>query len=280
MEVFTLISQYNDWRSKIADKTIGFVPTMGALHNGHIQLVKASSSNNDLTVVSIFVNPTQFNQQGDLTNYPRTLEKDILLLEDSGCDVVFVPSVEEIYPSGLSNFIDLDLGYLDTVMEGAQRPGHFKGVIMVVDLLFRIVKPHKAYFGEKDYQQLLVIKKLKESQNYSIEIVPCPIVREKDGLAYSSRNLLLSKENRAKAKIVPNVLLHSIEMFKKLTIEDLKKWVEVTVNSVSGVSLDYFEVLNQNDLKPISSHIIDEETRFFIAVKIGGIRLIDNMIAE
>jgi pantoate--beta-alanine ligase len=280
MEVFTLKSQYNDWRSKTADKTIGFVPTMGALHNGHIQLVKASCLNNDLTVVSIFVNPTQFNQQGDLTNYPRTLEKDLLLLESSGCDAVIVPSVEEIYPSGLENFINIDLGYLDTVMEGAHRPGHFKGVIMVVDLLFNLVKPHKAYFGEKDYQQLLVIKKLKESQNYSIEIVPCPIVREKDGLAYSSRNLLLNKESRAKAKIVPNVLLHSIEMFKKLTIQDLKKWVEDTVNSVSGASLDYFEVVNQNDLKPISNHAIDQETRFFIAVKIAGIRLIDNMIAE
>jgi pantoate--beta-alanine ligase len=280
MEVFTLKSQYNDWRSKTADKTIGFVPTMGALHNGHIQLVKDSCLNNDLTVVSIFVNPTQFNQQGDLTNYPRTLQKDLLLLEDSGCDAVIVPSVEEIYPSGLENFINIDLGYLDTVMEGAYRPGHFKGVIMVVDLLFKLVKPHKAYFGEKDYQQLLVIKKLKETQNYSIQIVSCPIFREKDGLAYSSRNLLLSKENRAKAKIVPNVLLHSIEMFKKLTIEDLKKWVEVTVNSVSGVSLDYFEVVNQNTLKPISSQIVEEEIRFFIAVKIGGIRLIDNMIAE
>jgi pantoate--beta-alanine ligase len=280
MEVFTLKSQYNDWRSKTADKTIGFVPTMGALHNGHIQLVKDSCLNNDLTVVSIFVNPTQFNQQGDLTNYPRTLQKDLLLLEDSGCDAVIVPSVEEIYPSGLENFINIDLGYLDTVMEGAYRPGHFKGVIMVVDLLFKLVKPHKAYFGEKDYQQLLVIKKLKETQNYSIQIVSCPIFREKDGLAYSSRNLLLSKENRAKARIVPNVLLHSIEMFKKLTIEDLKKWVEVTVNSVSGVSLDYFEVVNQNNLKPISSNLIDEETRFFIAVKIGGVRLIDNMIAE
>jgi pantoate--beta-alanine ligase len=280
MEVFTLKSQYNDWRSKTAGKTIGFVPTMGALHNGHIQLVETSCLNNDLTVVSIFVNPTQFNQQHDLTNYPRTLEKDLLLLEDSGCDAVIVPSVEEIYPSGLENFISIDLGYLDTVMEGAHRPGHFKGVIMVVDLLFKLVKPHKAYFGEKDYQQLLVIKKLIEFQNYSIQIVPCPIVREKDGLAYSSRNLLLSKENRAKAKIVPNVLLHSIEMFKKLTVEDLKKWVEVTVNSVSGVSLDYFEVVNQNNLKPVSSHLIDEQTRFFIAVKIGGIRLIDNMIAE
>jgi pantoate--beta-alanine ligase len=280
MEVFTLKSQYNDWRSKTADKTIGFVPTMGALHNGHIQLVKDSCLNNDLTVVSIFVNPTQFNQQGDLTNYPRTLQKDLLLLEDSGCDAVIVPSVEEIYPSGLENFINIDLGYLDTVMEGAYRPGHFKGVIMVVDLLFKLVKPHKAYFGEKDFQQLLVIKKLKETQNYSIQIVSCPIFREKDGLAYSSRNLLLSKENRAKAKIVPNVLLHSIEMFKKLTIEDLKKWVEVTVNSVSGVSLDYFEVVNQNTLKPISSQIGEEEIRFFIAVKIGGIRLIDNMIAE
>jgi len=280
MEVFTLKSQYNDWRSKTADKTIGFVPTMGALHNGHIQLVKDSCLNNDLTVVSIFVNPTQFNQQGDLTNYPRTLQKDLLLLEDSGCDAVIVPSVEEIYPSGLENFINIDLGYLDTVMEGAYRPGHFKGVIMVVDLLFKLVKPHKAYFGEKDYQQLLVIKKLKETQNYSIQIVSCPIFREIDGLAYSSRNLLLSKENRAKAKIVPNVLLHSIEMFKKLTIEDLKKWVEVTVNSVSGVSLDYFEVVNQNTLKPISSQIVEEEIRFFIAVKIGGIRLIDNMIAE
>ena len=280
MEVFTLKSQYNDWRSKTADKTIGFVPTMGALHNGHIQLFKDSCLNNDLTVVSIFVNPTQFNQQGDLTNYPRTLQKDLLLLEDSGCDAVIVPSVEEIYPSGLENFINIDLGYLDTVMEGAYRPGHFKGVIMVVDLLFKLVKPHKAYFGEKDFQQLLVIKKLKETQNYSIQIVSCPIFREKDGLAYSSRNLLLSKENRAKAKIVPNVLLHSIEMFKKLTIEDLKKWVEVTVNSVSGVSLDYFEVVNQNTLKPISSQIVEEEIRFFIAVKIGGIRLIDNMIAE
>jgi pantoate--beta-alanine ligase len=280
MEVFTLKSQYNDWRSKTADKTIGFVPTMGALHNGHIQLVKDSCLNNDLTVVSIFVNPTQFNQQGDLTNYPRTLQKDLLLLEDSGCDAVIVPSVEEIYPSGLENFINIDLGYLDTVMEGAYRPGHFKGVIMVVDLLFKLVKPHKAYFGEKDFQQLLVIKKLKETQNYSIQIVSCPIFREKDGLAYSSRNLLLSKENRAKAKIVPNVLLHSIEMFKKLTIEDLKKWVEVTVNSVSGVSLDYFEVVNQNTLKPISSQSGEEEIRFFIAVKIGGIRLIDNMIAE
>jgi len=280
MEVFTLKSQYNDWRSKTADKTIGFVPTMGALHNGHIQLVKDSCLNNDLTVVSIFVNPTQFNQEGDLTNYPRTLQKDLLLLEDSGCDAVIVPSVEEIYPSGLENFINIDLGYLDTVMEGAYRPGHFKGVIMVVDLLFKLVKPHKAYFGEKDFQQLLVIKKLKETQNYSIQIVSCPIFREKDGLAYSSRNLLLSKENRAKAKIVPNVLLHSIEMFKKLTIEDLKKWVEVTVNSVSGVSLDYFEVVNQNTLMPISSQIVVEEIRFFIAVKIGGIRLIDNMIAE
>lgn len=254
---------------------IGFVPTMGALHPGHISLVKRSVSGNDLTVVSIFVNPTQFNDRNDLTNYPRTLEKDLNLLSQNGCDFVFTPSESEMYPEPDKR--QFSFGSLEQVMEGKHRPGHFNGVAQIVSKLFSIVPAGKAYFGEKDFQQIAIIRKLVEMLNFPVEIVPCPIFREEDGLAMSSRNMLLSGVQRQNAPVIYHTLRESLEKTKIMSVEELKEWVIRTINQNPELETEYFDIVDESTLQSIRSWDDHGLKRGCIAVKVGKIRLIDNI---
>jgi len=254
---------------------IGFVPTMGALHPGHISLVQQSQKQCDITVVSIFVNPTQFNNPDDLDKYPRTLDSDLKLLEDVGCHFVFTPSVEEIYPENHQE-IQLDLGFLAKTMEGKFRPGHFDGVVNVVYRLFEIVKPNKAFFGLKDFQQVAVIKFMVEQLNVPIEIVACPTLRENEGLAMSSRNMRLSDQNKKEAL----VLYKTLEFAKSLKSSN-KTPKEVQTLSIdyfnkSELELEYFEIVNPLTLESLQNEWVDDATACIVAY-CDGVRLIDNL---
>ena len=256
-------------------KKIGFVPTMGALHQGHIELVKRSVAENELSVVSIFVNPTQFNDKNDLLKYPRTLDADCELLQKVGNDIVFAPSVEEIYPKPDAR--QFDFGSLETVMEGQFRPGHFNGVAQVVSRLFDIVKPNNAYFGEKDFQQLAIIQALTKQLNLDIQIVACPIIREKDGLAMSSRNARLNENQRNEAVFISQALFESKKIQKEYTVEALKLWVIEQINVHSELQIEYFEIVDGVTLQSIQNW---EDTKYpvgCIAVFAGTTRLIDNI---
>jgi pantoate--beta-alanine ligase len=256
-------------------KTIGFVPTMGALHQGHISLVEFSKQGNDVTVVSIFVNPTQFNDKNDLKNYPRTLGADLVKLEQNEVDVVFVPAVEDIYPEPDTRTFDFE--NLDKVMEGAHRPGHFNGVAQVVSKLFSMVEPDKAYFGDKDFQQVAIINQMVRKLKFSVQIVPCPIVREADGLAMSSRNTLLSPVQRKNAPVISQTLFESQKLAEKTEVGKLKTWVIDTINKNPELKVEYFEIVGDADLMPISSWNEPKSKVGCIAVKVGNIRLIDNI---
>ncbi|BDX37439.1 pantothenate synthetase [Tenuifilaceae bacterium CYCD] len=257
-------------------KTIGFVPTMGALHEGHASLVKKAVEENDFVVVSIFVNPTQFNDKNDLRNYPRTPEKDIALLNNLGVHYVFMPTESEIYP--VPDTRQFDFGLLDKVMEGEHRPGHFNGVAQIVSKLFEIVKPHRAYFGQKDFQQLAIIRKLVKMLNFNIEIVACPILREKDGLAMSSRNLLLDPEKRASAPLISKTLFDARNKMLEMSVKNLIDWVVNSINGDSHLSVEYFELSNAITLEPIKDWNDAEHIVGCIAVSAGNVRLIDNVI--
>lgn len=248
---------------------------MGALHQGHLSLIKQARQENDFVVCSIFVNPIQFNRAEDLHNYPRTPEKDLIMLEAEGCDLVFMPNEMEMYPEPLTE--SFDFGVLDTVMEGAFRPGHFKGVATVVKRLFEIVKPHAAYFGEKDYQQLLVIKSLCKQLNLTLQIVSCPIIREADGLAMSSRNMRLSTEQRTAAPVIYKALLEARKMSKFHSAEQIHNYVVTLINSNPHLKVEYFEIADANTLLPPSGKSLDNCIAC-IAVNAGNIRLIDNII--
>jgi pantoate--beta-alanine ligase len=254
---------------------IGFVPTMGALHDGHLSLVQASRMENDKTVVSIFVNPTQFNDPNDLKNYPRTIEQDILLLEGVGCDLVFIPSIEEIYPEPDTRVFDFDP--VDKVMEGAFRPGHFNGVAQVVSRLFGLVPANRAYFGEKDYQQLAIIRRLTRLLQIPMEIIGCPIVREADGLAMSSRNMLLEPERRKSATLISRTLLESTGKTKQHTIEEVKTWVVEQINTDPLLEVEYFEIVDKDLLQPVTGWSTPDERVGCVAVRAGKVRLIDNV---
>lgn len=254
---------------------IGFVPTMGALHPGHISLVKRSVSENDITVVSIFVNPTQFNDKNDLANYPRTLETDLDLLRNNGCDFVFAPSEKEIYPE--EDTRKFSFGSIEEVMEGKHRPGHFNGVGQVVSKLFRIVPAQKAYFGEKDFQQVAVIRRLVEILNIPVEIVSCPIFREDDGLAMSSRNMLLNAVQRANAPFIYQTLKRSLNKAGKISVDDLKNWVTQEINTNPELDTEYFDIVDELSLQSISSWNHTGGKIGCIAVRVGRIRLIDNI---
>ncbi|WP_294140100.1 pantoate--beta-alanine ligase [uncultured Sanguibacteroides sp.] len=257
-------------------KKVGFVPTMGALHEGHISLVKTCKRDNDITVVSIFVNPTQFNDKEDLKRYPRTVEKDTALLEKNGCDYVFVPDVEEIYPE--EDTRKFDFGYVETVMEGAKRPGHFNGVGQVVSKLFDIVKPHRAYFGMKDFQQIAIIKNMVKQLHYNLEIIPCPIVREVDGLAMSSRNTLLEPLHRQNAPHIHKILQKATELTGKMNVEEVKQWVVNEINKNPYLEVEYFEIVDDTDLRPIKDWNENKTKVGCIAAYAGKIRLIDNIV--
>lgn len=261
---------------KKRDKSIGFVPTMGALHQGHLSLVEQARNENDLVVASIFVNPTQFDNQEDLLKYPKTLESDLNLLKEAGCHLVFVPTVEEMYTEQVEAK-HFDFGGIEFEMEGKFRSGHFDGVATIVDELFKIVHPTIAYFGEKDFQQLQIIKKLVKLEELPIIIKGCPIFREKDGLAMSSRNLRLTDEQRKVAPFVYSILTKAKEKFKTQNIEKITKWVENQFNNHSLLDLEYFLIADENSLKPSIHKEISKNYRAFIAVYAGKIRLIDNI---
>ncbi|MBR5695309.1 MAG: pantoate--beta-alanine ligase [Paludibacteraceae bacterium] len=256
-------------------KSIGLVPTMGALHAGHLSLVKRCVEENDVCVVSVFVNPTQFNNQTDLEKYPRTLEADAALLAGAKCTIMFAPSVKQIYPKPDTRVFDF--GQLDKVMEGVHRPGHFNGVGQVVSRLFDIVKPGKAYFGEKDYQQLAIIRKMVKDYKYPIEIVGCPIVREKDGMALSSRNMRLSKDERKRAVRISQTLFKSVEMAATKSLEEVKQWVIDEINKDSILNVEYYEIVNSETMQSVKSWKDADKITGCITVYCGEVRLIDNI---
>ena len=258
-----------------AGKKIGFVPTMGALHEGHASLVRRAVTENEIVVVSDFVNPTQFNDKNDLLKYPRTLEADCELLEKEGAAYVFAPSVEEVYPEPDTR--QFSYAPLDTVMEGKYRPGHFNGVCQVVSKLFMMVEPDKAYFGEKDFQQLAIIREMVKQMNFPLEIVGCPIVREADGLALSSRNARLSEKERLQALSISKTLFQSKEYAATHTVEETRKFVEDGIAAAEGLELEYFELVDGTTLQKISTW---DETNYAvgcITVYCGEVRLIDNI---
>lgn len=270
--------------AKESNKTIGFVPTMGALHEGHISLIDTARKENDIVVASVFVNPIQFNNKEDLSKYPRTEESDCEKLQQAGTDIVFIPTVEEMYPEPVTE--TYHFGAIEEVMEGPQRPGHFSGVAVVVKRLFDLTEPTRAYFGEKDFQQVAIIRSLLNQIQYPIELIACPIVRADDGLALSSRNMRLSPEARAIAPTIYETLQQATEMAEYDDVEEVKEWVIDTlsnyhlINPQSKEDLcfepEYFEIVDSLTLQPINSwEEATEQAVGCIAVWLDGVRLID-----
>lgn len=271
------VSELRETVSKFRNegKTIGLVPTMGALHEGHLSLVNRCRKENDVVVVSVFVNPTQFNNKEDLRTYPRTEKADRALLESAGCDIAFMPTVEEIYPEPDTRVFAL--GRVAEVMEGAMRPGHFNGVAQIVSKLFMFVEPDRAYFGEKDFQQIAVIRSMVKSEGFKLEIVPCPIVREADGLAKSSRNVRLTPEMRKVAPNIARILNESKEYAKSHTVGETEKYVVDAINSYDGMEIEYYQIVDGISLEHLTSW---DETGYAVGcvtVYCGDVRLIDNI---
>jgi pantoate--beta-alanine ligase len=255
--------------------TVGFVPTMGALHKGHISLVERSKKENSITVVSIFVNPTQFNDKSDYEKYPRTTEKDLAMLREAGCDIVFTPTEKEMYPKPDTRVFDF--GNMGDVMEGLHRPGHFNGVAIIVSKLLDIVKPNRLYLGQKDFQQVAIIKELIRQLKLEIGIVPCPTLREQNGLAMSSRNARLTDVQREKAKIIYETLCEIKEQAASKTIEELKSWGIKNIENTTGFLVEYIELACADTLIPIKKINDCDEIFTCVAVKVGPVRLIDNL---
>ena len=275
MKSFSTVVELREALLPLRDKTIGFVPTMGALHQGHISLVERARKECDTVVVSVFVNPTQFNDKNDLKNYPRTPEADAAMLETAGVDFVLFPSVEEIYPEPDTRVFDF--GLVDKVMEGATRPGHFNGVAQVVSRLFAIVEPTKAYFGEKDFQQIAVIRAMVAQLGLTLEIVDCPIIRDVDGLARSSRNTLLTPEHRAAAPHIYEVLSAATQKLDSMTPQQLTEWIISEVENNPLLKVIYFQAVDALSLKQVENWSDSERIQGCIAVQAGQIRLIDNI---
>lgn len=269
-ELKSLISGY-----KQENKTVGLVPTMGALHAGHKSLVDRARKENDIVVVSVFVNPTQFNNKQDLATYPRTEERDCALLEAAGCDVVFMPAVEEVYPEPDNR--QFDLGAVAEVMEGAHRPGHFNGVAQIVSKLFGFVEPDRAYFGEKDFQQIAVIRKMVQLEGFKLQIVACPIKREDDGLALSSRNVRLTAEQRQLAPNIYRVLKESCNFAKSHTAAETEKFVVDSLNALPQMEVEYYSIVDALTMQPVSDWADADSITGCITVYCGEVRLIDNI---
>lgn len=257
--------------------SIGLVPTMGALHDGHLSLIKRAREDNDIVIVSLFVNPTQFNNPEDLRTYPRTEEADCRKLEAMNVDYAFVPSVDEIYPEPDTRVFDL--GPVAEVMEGAMRPGHFNGVAQIVSRLFDMTNPTRAYFGEKDFQQIAVIRRMAELEGFDLTIIDCPIKRESDGLAMSSRNVRLSPEQRAIAPAIHRTLLSSLDWAKDHSLEQTRRYVIDEINSFPGMDVEYYEIVNPSTMQPLSqwSDAPDGVAVGCVTVYVGEVRLIDNI---
>src|SRR5690606_7693576 len=260
---------------KKSGQKIGFVPTMGALHQGHISLVQKSKEENDLTIVSVFVNPTQFNNADDLKKYPRTEDADTQLLEDAGCDAVFFPKIEDIYPNGEKSE-NYNFKGIENQMEGKFRPGHFDGVATVVRRFFEIIQPDKAYFGEKDVQQFRIIQELVQQLNLPLQIVPVPIMRESDGLAMSSRNTRLTEEMREESPKIHQILREAKIFLQNHSVQETKEFVQNQFNATK-LDLEYFEIADEKTLESVSEKENSENLRGFLAVFAGEIRLIDNI---
>ena len=275
MKTFYTVNELKQELSKVARADVGFVPTMGALHAGHRSLVEKARRECKVVVVSVFVNPTQFNDKNDLRNYPRTPEEDAAMLEAAGADYVLMPSVEEIYPEPDTR--QFDFGLIDKVMEGATRPGHFNGVAQVVSRLFDIVNPAKAYFGEKDFQQIAVIKAMVKQLNLDVEIVECPIIRGEDGLALSSRNTLLDEAHRAAAPNIYEVISQCATKAAELTPAELTDWVVAEVEKNPCLKVIYFQAVDALSMQQVATWQESERVQGCIAVQAGQIRLIDNV---
>jgi pantoate--beta-alanine ligase len=275
MKVVNTVAELNAALAPLKREGVGFVPTMGALHAGHRSLVERARRENDTVVVSVFVNPTQFNDKNDLKNYPRTPEADCAILEAAGADIVFMPTVEVIYPEPDTR--QFDFGMVDKVMEGATRPGHFNGVAQVVSRLFALVNPARAYFGEKDFQQIAVIKAMVEQLAIDIEIVECAIVRGEDGLALSSRNELLTPEHRAAAPHIYATISQCAAKMESMSPEELTNWVVSTIDENPLLKTIYFEAVDARTMQRVEKWSDSERIQGCCAVQAGNIRLIDNI---
>lgn len=275
MKTFDKVKELQEELAQYQPFEIGFVPTMGALHAGHRSLVEKARRECKIVVVSVFVNPTQFNDKTDLKNYPRTPEADLAILEEAGADIVLMPTVEEIYPEPDTR--QFDFGLIDKVMEGATRPGHFNGVAQVVSRLFDIVKPGKAYFGEKDFQQIAVIKAMVKQLGLELEIVECPIIRDIDGLALSSRNLLLTAEHRVAAPEIYATLKQCADKAQQMTPQQLTEWVISEVEKSGLLKVIYFQAVDSLSMQEVASWQESDHIQGCIAVQAGAIRLIDNV---
>lgn len=277
MQVINTIAQLQDIlvSERAKGMSIGLVPTMGALHEGHASLVRKSVSENDITVVSIFLNPTQFNDPKDLERYPRTLESDCAILEECGAQIAFAPSVGEIYPEPDTR--QFSYPPTDSVMEGARRPGHFNGVCQIVSKLFMITDPDRAYFGEKDYQQIAVIRRMVEDLKFRVDIIPCPVVREADGLAMSSRNTLLAPDEKAIAPNIYRILQESKGL--GLTVSETREWVVSNINEIPGLEVEYYSIVDGDTLADIEDWSDSTSVVGCITVYCGKtpIRLIDHI---
>lgn len=275
-----IIRTVDELRRRVADakaqgRTVGLVPTMGALHAGHVSLIEKARGDNDIVVVSVFVNPTQFNNPEDLKTYPRTEEADVEKLIAAGADFAFIPSVEEVYPEPDTRIFDL--GPVAEVMEGAMRPGHFNGVAQIVSKLFDMVRPTRAYFGEKDFQQIAVIRRMVEIEGFDLEIVACPIKREADGLAMSSRNVRLTPEQRLIAPAIHRTLEGSLSWSADHTVEQTKRYVIDELNSLPQLEVEYYEIVDGKTMQPISDWTETTEPVGCVTVYCGNVRLIDNI---
>lgn len=275
MKVVNRVADLNAALANCPKSGVGFVPTMGALHAGHRSLVERARKENDTVVVSVFVNPTQFNDKNDLKNYPRTPEADCAVLEAAGADIVFMPSVEDIYPEPDTRVFDF--GLIDKVMEGATRPGHFNGVAQVVSRLFALVNPARAYFGEKDFQQIAVIKAMVKQLSIDIDIVECPIVRGEDGLALSSRNELLTAEHRQAAPHIYATISQASAKMASMTPAELTEWMIATIDSNPLLKTIYFEAVDALTMQKVENWSDSERIQGCVAVQAGDIRLIDNI---
>lgn len=279
MKVITTIKDMQEAvaSERAMGKTIGLVPTMGALHAGHASLISRCVEENEVTVVSVFVNPTQFNDKNDLKNYPRTLDADCRLIEEIGGTYVFAPNAEEVYPEPDTRAFSYPP--IDSVMEGARRPGHFNGVCQIVSKLFMMTAPDRAYFGEKDFQQIAVIRAMVKDQKFDIELVPCPIVREKSGLALSSRNSLLTDDERVLAVNISQALTGSLPYSRSHSVAETKAWVTDTLNAITGLEVEYYEIVDAITLQPVNTWDETEHIQGCITVYCGAtpIRLIDNI---
>lgn len=278
MKLINTVRELQDVLSDLHDKemSIGFVPTMGALHEGHLSLVSRCADENDVCVVSVFVNPTQFNDKEDLLKYPRTLEADALLLRQTGCQLLFAPSVEEMYPEPDTRVFDF--GTLERVMEGEHRPGHFNGVAQIVSKLFDAVMPRRAYFGEKDFQQLAIIRAMVRESRYPVEIVACPTVREENGLAMSSRNARLGEEGRKEAALISQTLLESTKLKTSKSAGQLRQWISDRIGQESSLTVEYVDIVDADTLQSIDRWDDTDRAVACVAVFCRGVRLIDNII--